>query len=196
MATSTKGANPPAVKSKTIKAGTKLQPADNTIDTKTIALDLGCGPKPRNPFNADQIIGIDIINGDDIKVVDLVTERIPFDDNVFDFVTAFDLLQTIPRLIYNPTRRLPFIELMSEIFRVLKPGGRFLSMTPIYPKNGAFRDPTHVNFITPETFTLYFDRANNWAKGYGFKGGFIVDTQETNGDHHLVTNLRKPDSTE
>jgi SAM-dependent methyltransferase len=159
---------------------------------QTSALDLGCGPAPRNSFNAQVIVGVDLKASDNVLALDLVTDRLPFADHSFDFVTAFDVLQTIPRIIYNPERRMPFIELMNEIFRVLKPGGLFLSVTPIYPNEGAFRDPGHVNFITPETFSLYFDRGNNWAASYGFKGGFLIESQEASGPHHLVSNLRKP----
>lgn len=38
--------------------------------TKT--LDLGCGPNPRNPYNADELYGIDIRSQENlnIKVVD------------------------------------------------------------------------------------------------------------------------------
>jgi len=158
----------------------------------TISLDLGCGPTPKNPFNADEVIGIDLISHPNVTVLDLATDSIPFPDNYFDYVTAYDILQAIPRLIYNPERRLSFIELMNEIYRVLKPEGTFLSYTPAYPKEGVFRDPTHVNYIAPETFTLYFDNANRWGGMYGFKGGFIIETQEWSGPHHLVTSMKKP----
>lgn len=167
----------------------KLYPID---PNQTSALDLGCGTAPRNSFNAQVIVGVDLQSSDNVLALDLVTDSLPFADHSFDFVTAFDVLQTIPRILYNPERRMPFIELMNEIFRVLKPGGLFLSVTPIYPKEGAFRDPGHVNFITPETFSLYFDRGNNWAASYGFKGGFLIESQEASGPHHLVSNLRKP----
>jgi SAM-dependent methyltransferase len=82
---------------------------------------------------------------------------------------------------------------MSEIFRVLKPGGRFLSVTPAYPAGAAFRDPTHVNIITVETFPMYFDLEKCWAKIYGFQGGFEIEKQYwlTN-KIHLASFLRKP----
>jgi SAM-dependent methyltransferase len=182
----------PSAKPKTSKPVTKAVRAPQAISNKISALDIGCGASPRNPFNAEEVIGVDLKAAPGVKAVDLVIQKLPFKDNSFDFVTAFDVLQTIPRLIYNPKRRMPFVELMSEIFRVLKPGGLFLSVTPVYPKDAAFRDPGHVNYITAETFTLYFDAGNNWAAGYGFKGGFNVESQEWSGEHHLVTNLRKP----
>lgn len=123
-----------------------------------------------------------------IKCADLAIDEIPFPDNYFDYVTAHDFLEHIPRVIYvankssmKPERRNPFIELMNEIYRVLKPGGLFLSITPAYPHGVAFRDPTHVNFITEDTFPLYFDDKNRWASIYGFKGAFRVNTQKCEG---------------
>jgi len=158
----------------------------------TNSLDLGCGLKPKNFFNADSVFGIDI--RDDLEVgvhkADLVIESIPFSDNSFDFVTAHDFLEHIPRVIYSPMRRNSFIEVMNEIWRVLKVGGKFLSVTPAYPHAEAFRDPTHVNIITEETFTLYFDNKFCLAKMYGFKGCFEIIDQKWNGPH-LITLMMK-----
>ena len=158
----------------------------------TKSLDLGCGANPKNIFNADSIYGIDVRNDLELNIVkaDLVIEGIPFQDDFFDFVTAHDFLEHIPRLIYAPTRRNSFVELMNEIWRVLKPNGKFLSFTPAYPHAAAFWDPTHVNFITEQTFPLYFDDINIWAGGYGFKGSFKIESQSWQGSH-LISILIK-----
>lgn len=155
-------------------------------------LDLGCGENPRNPFNANQTYGLDIRENleKNIRYADLAVETLPFSENMFDFITAYDFLEHIPRVIYLPERRFPFIQLMNEIDRVLKPGGIFFSNTPFYPVSSAFTDPTHVNVITAETFPLYFDDEHTWAKMYGFKGGFKVKFQAVN-NTHLVTILQK-----
>jgi hypothetical protein len=80
-----------------------------------ISLDLGCGPRPENHFKADIAYGIDVRDDVDSNVVkaDLVIEKIPFDNDYFDFVTARDFIEHIPRLIYAPQRRYPFVELMN-----------------------------------------------------------------------------------
>ncbi len=158
----------------------------------TLTLDLGCGETPKNPFNATQIYGLDI--REDLKknivTADLTLENIPFSDNSFDFITAYDFLEHIPRVIYTPKRRLPFIELMNEVYRTLKHGGVFFSRTPCYPISSTFTDPTHINFITADTFTMYFDNKNQWAKIYGFKGNFKVELQGVH-NTHLITILKK-----
>ena len=159
------------------------------MSTKT--LDLGCGAKPRNPFNADEVYGIDVREDLDnrVKQADLAVEPIPFPDAFFEYVSAYDFIEHIPRIVYAPHRRNAFIELMNEIYRVLKPIGVFLSSTPCYPHPSAFVDPTHVNFITEGTFPLYFDNVNCWARSYGFNGAFRVK-QMKNGSH-LVAQLFK-----
>jgi glycosyltransferase involved in cell wall biosynthesis len=153
-------------------------------------LDMGCGDIPRNPFHADEIFGVDVRDNleGNVKCADLAIDRIPFADDYFDYVTAHDFLEHIPRVLYKacessgrPVRWNAFVELMNEVYRVLKPGGLFLSVTPAYPHGVAFRDPTHVNFITDETFPLYFDDENRWASIYGFSGAFRVSIHKCEG---------------
>lgn len=158
--------------------------------TKT--LDLGSGASPQNPYRATEIFGVDIQSdlGPGILAADLATSPIPFESDFFDYVTAFQFIEHVPRVIYNPTRRNSFVELMNEIYRVLKVDGVFLSVTPAYPHTAAFQDPTHVNIITEETFPFYFDDTHRWAKIYGFEGHFKVLRQEWAGAN-LVTQLQK-----
>lgn len=142
-------------------------------------LDLGCGSKPRNPYRQDEMWGIDISQKvlqleNNIKLLDLSVEKIPFDDNFFDSVSAYDFLEHIPRVLSSKNEeriRFPFIELMNEIWRVLKHGGLLYAVTPAYPRQEAFMDPTHVNIITEKTHT-YFSEPNLMAKMYGFNGRF------------------------
>jgi SAM-dependent methyltransferase len=161
----------------------------------TNTLDLGCANRPRNPYNCDVVYGIDIFEdlSKNIKKADLVVDKIPFESNFFEFVTAFDLIEHIPRLIYTPERRLPFIELMNEIYRVLKMDGFFYSVTPAFPSGAAFIDPTHVNFISEGTLSYYFcDTQSNppWGALYGFNGAFTLVDQDWEGPH-LRTLMKK-----
>jgi SAM-dependent methyltransferase len=155
--------------------------------TKT--LDLGCGSLPRNPFQADELFGVDVRDDleSHVKRADLAIEPIPYEDESFEYVTAFDFIEHIPRIVYAPTRRNAFVEFMNEVYRVLKPGGLFFSQTPIYPHAAVFQDPTHVNFITNETFLLYFDDIHRLASMYGFNGAFRIVKHERRGSHlHAV----------
>lgn len=158
----------------------------------TLSLDIGCGNNPKNPFGAKYLHGIDIRENieKNIKYADLTIEKIPYPNEYFDYITSFDFLEHVPRIIYMPERRFPFVELMNEIHRTLKPGGIFLSHTPIYPFSPAFRDPTHVNIISDETFPLYFDDRNQWGKIYGFNGSFKILAQVVK-IPHLISILQK-----
>jgi SAM-dependent methyltransferase len=160
--------------------------------TKT--LDMGCGAIPRNPFNADEMYGVDIVDGlgPHVRKADLAIEPIPYDSDSFEFVTAFDFIEHIPRVVYAPQRRNSFVEFMNEVWRVLKMGGYFLSSTPAYPHPEAFMDPTHVNIITDKTFLAYFDNVNRWAAMYGFNGAFAILQHEMRGSHLFVIMQKVP----
>lgn len=148
-------------------------------------LDLGCGTKPRNPYKQDEIWGIDISqeaikSNSKIKFANLSVEKIPYEDNYFDSVSAYDFLEHVPRLLASNNEaqvRFPFIELMNEIWRVLKPNGVLYASTPAYPCQEAFVDPTHVNIITENTH-IYFTEPLLMARMYGFVGNFKVRRAE------------------
>jgi SAM-dependent methyltransferase len=143
-------------------------------------LDLGCGTKPRNPYHREQLYGVDIRSGltapgvQQILAANLSCQPIPFDDHRFDSVSAYDFLEHVPRTAVdyaNSRTRFPFVELMNEVWRVLKPGGLFYAVTPAYPHEKAFRDPTHVNVIAAKT-QRYFTQPELLGRMYGFEGEF------------------------
>lgn len=167
------------------KADSTSKPKSDAQSAETtITLDLGCGAKPKNPFQANHVCGVDIRTSNtkagEIRCADLAVEPIPWANEEFNYITAFDFLEHIPRIIYAPSRRFAFVELMNEIWRCLKRDGLLLSRTPAYPHPEAFQDPTHVNIITEKTFTHYFS-GPCWAKTYGFKGLFETKSQKWDG---------------
>lgn len=168
----------------------KYSPKNMSLNT-SISLDIGCGTTPRNPFQAYEQWGIDIREdlANLVKSVDLNINPIPFNDETFNYITAFDFIEHVPRVIYAPNCRFPFIQLMNEVWRTLKMDGIFFSHTPAYPFRSAFSDPTHVNYITEETFQ-YFNNESRLAAMYGFYGAFkILEQYRT--DSHLISVLRK-----
>jgi SAM-dependent methyltransferase len=142
-------------------------------------LDIGCGYDPQNPYDAEELFGIDIYPevtqlGTNFRCANLAIEGIPFPDDYLDSISAFDVIEHIPRQaidFQNKTVKLPFINLMNEIHCCLKLGGLFYASTPVYPSEEVFRDPTHVNFITNKTHQ-YFCGDDCYGKRYGFKGNF------------------------
>jgi SAM-dependent methyltransferase len=143
-------------------------------------LDIGCGGKARNPYKRDRLYGLDILEAvqqpsvDEYACANLAVERMPFGDNFFDSVSAYDFLEHVPRSLYLPEQkkmRFPFVELMNEIWRVLKHDGLLYASTPCYPSPEIFVDPTHVNYVTEKSH-IYFTRPDLLGVSYGFTGCF------------------------
>ena len=181
---------------KTAKGG--LQAVhDNFIFTNnenTLAVDLGCGYKPLNRFGATKSYGVDLYedNNNNVLKCHLGFESLPFDSNSVDYLTAYDLLEHIPRYSDNDNcKNSPFIFLMNECYRVLKKDGLFLSLTPIYPYMEAFSDPTHNNIMTSQTFEYYFsNKKYDIASHYGITANFEIKYQGLLAPH-LVAVLKK-----
>ncbi|NNU43091.1 methyltransferase domain-containing protein [Ramlibacter montanisoli] len=144
-------------------------------------LDLGCGETPRNPYGRDQLCGVDIVvpaqaGACEIRRANLAIEPIPYEDASFDSVSAYDFFEHVPRVLLTAdgrSTRFPFIELMNEVWRVLKPGGLLYASMPCYPSEQAFQDPTHVNFLTISSHE-YFTQPALAARMYGFVGRFAT----------------------
>ena len=103
---------------------------------------MGCGKCKREGsigFDCQALEGVDVV-GD-------ANERLPFDDNYADHIYAYDFLEHI-----NNDKR---IHIMSEIWRILKPGGILESFTPSTDGRGAFQDPTHYSFWNINSFLYY-----------------------------------------
>ncbi len=143
-------------------------------------LDIGCGGNPRNPYFCDELFGLDqsnIIANPQIRTCQIGLESFPFPSDYFDSVSAYDFLEHIPRQAIDYSSKkihFPFVELMQEVWRVLKPDGKFFALTPVYPSNEAFQDPTHVNIITADTHTYFCGPAGAqlYCSHYGFTGRF------------------------
>lgn len=68
---------------------------------------------------------------------------------------------------------------MEEVYRICKSGGEVHVAVPYYTSRGAFRDPTHVRYITEDTFQ-YFEQPTD----YGIRTDFRIET--------ITYDVRKP----
>lgn len=88
-------------------------------------LDIGCGQKPyQKLFNCREYVGIEIDTPENRlnKKADVFYKngRIPFEDGTFDSVVISQVFEHV----FDPK------QMLSEIFRLLKPGGRLLMTVP------------------------------------------------------------------
>lgn len=149
-----------------------------------IHVDMGCGSNPRNPFGAEELIGVDILP--DISVHSfqnfkylqvLPGEEFPIQDESVDSISGFDFIEHLPRGSSVETNL--FISFMNESSRILKRGGILLLVTPAFPSPAAFQDPTHVNFISVNTVDYFIGNQPEATKlGYGFNGSFTLVSQQ------------------
>lgn len=119
-----------------------------------IRLDIGCGKNKQPGF-----VGIDYRAWPGVDVVhDLESLPWPLPDECATTAIASHVLEHI-----NPHNGV-FINVMNEIWRVMKPEGQFAFVVPYAGSHGFFQDPTHVNPINESTM-LYFDPDPEGAQG-------------------------------
>ena len=82
-------------------------------------------------------------------VWDLTKRPLPFPDDTFDEIHAYDVLEHLGQ--QGDWRS--FFEEWSEWYRILKPGGVLCGISPKWDSPWAWGDPGHTRIISPECFT-------------------------------------------
>jgi SAM-dependent methyltransferase len=157
-------------------------------------LNLGAGPSGQGDKRVDIVPYPGVTD-----ILDVAVESLPYPDNTFDEVEASQLLEHIPNVIYYPapeggklTRRYCRIELMREIHRVLKPGGRLIASVPTAWPEWA-QDPTHTGVPWNREQFSYFcgmwggNKPGDFAHdSYGITFEFKMLRGDYEGAHLLV----------
>lgn len=111
-------------------------------------LDFGCGQKPYADLfvNVKSYIGVDILisgHNHENSVVDVFYDgqQLPFADDTFDVVFSSEVLEHVPNMSSS----------LNEIYRVLKPGGKFIFTMPFLW--GEHEEP--YDFSRRTTFGIY-----------------------------------------
>lgn len=109
-------------------------------------MNLGCGIGKREGFiNVDKCAEV---NPD--VLWDLNNFPYPFEDNSFNEITAYSILEHIDNTI----------KVMEEIHRIAKPGTLIEITVPYWDGYGFASDPTHKSMFTEHTFTFFTGKAD------------------------------------
>ena len=137
---------------------------ENYVHKKSKILDIGSkdenGSLKKYTNNEHEYIGIDMMPGKNVDVVQEDPYLIPFDDNTFDIVTSTSVFEHSSM----------FWVLANEIFRVLKPNGLFYMNAP---SNG----PYHTYPL--DCYRFYPDAGNGiveWGVRSGFKNLIVLES--------------------
>lgn len=155
-----------------------------------VIVDLGCG------FRKAGNIGIDATasNTDADLICLLGFDALPFADGVVDEIVCRDFLEHIPKAVYLESKKrlhYPVMQLMDEIWRVLRPGGVFRSWTPMYPHPEIFQDPTHLSAWTIKSMDYFCGIYPGAKRIYGIQACFEKIEVKEEG-FYLFAELRKP----
>ena len=134
--------------------------ADVKVQTDKVHVELGCGENRRD-MDGYKNIGIDIVDGKCVDIVcNLGFEDIPLSADYADFVQGIDFIEHVPKCVWEEKKRLvPLIQVMNEVWRILKPNGELYLETPF--SHWAYdRDPTHVSQLA-EDWWHYFGADDN-----------------------------------
>lgn len=97
----------------------------------------------------------------------------PWPDSMIEEVRAYD----------GPEHLHSKVRFMNEVHRVLKPGGLLDLFVPTTDGRGAFQDPTHVSYWTPNDLLYYCEEFAEWKRfheAYGITARFRVPGADGN----------------
>lgn len=115
-----------------------------------------------DPAGWDDLVTLDNNPGHGVDVVhDLNVHPLPFGDNEFDEIHAYEVLEHLASL---GDWRFFFAE-FSEYWRILKPGGRFYGTVPSLTSPWLFGDPSHTRVITQDTLVFLSQEQYNTQVG-------------------------------
>jgi SAM-dependent methyltransferase len=99
----------------------------------------------------DHLVTLDMFEAHNPDVVwDLENRPLPFDNDAFDEIHAYDVLEHLGRQGCWQS----FFEEWSEWWRILKPGGVFCGVSPHWSSPWAWMDPGHRRVYGPEIITF------------------------------------------
>ena len=129
-----------------------------------VVVDLGCGPNKR-----DGAFGFDLRHKPGVDVICELERTLPLRTSSVDVMHLSHIVEHMRDLVH----------FMEEVYRVCRPDAVVRVIVPYYTSRGAFRDPTHVRYITEDTFQ-YFEPPTP----YGVRTKFRIE--------QIAYDVRKP----
>jgi SAM-dependent methyltransferase len=131
-----------------------------SIRNKRPSLNLGCGS-----FKIEGAFGLDRVQRGVTNVIaDLGAGTLPFRDESFSTIYAYHVLE-----------HLEIVPMMTELHRILVPGGRIFIRVPHATSFCFWDDPTHVRPFTSRTFDYW---ESGYHQEYGFKINFKIKNRK------------------
>lgn len=154
------------------EGGYRWAPAERgekPFDQLDFHLDLGCGTNPKGRLGIDRfpanpgvklVMDLDMLfpsfeegenDPDQLAQLIPIQGRMPFPDESIESIITHHCLEHIGE---------GFIRLMDECHRVLKPGGIFRIIVPLFPSRTAVEDPDHKRWFMEGSFDVFCVDAN------------------------------------
>lgn len=121
-----------------------------------IFLDLGCGIRKKQGY-----IGIDLAKVKGVDIVCNIDKGLSIKDSCVDGIYSCFFFEHVRDLITA----------FQEVYRVCKNGAIMELIVPYYASINAFKDPTHKQFFTEETFR-YFSQEKWYGSDYNINTNF------------------------
>ena len=135
-----------------------------SLEARPLKLNLGCSDAHVNGFtNVDLCAPADVIA--DLSML------WPWNNSSVEEIKAWDIFEHLASKIFT----------MNEAHRVLKNTGRLDLFIPTTDGRGAFQDPTHVSFWTPNDLFYFCQEFAEWQRfhvAYGITARFRVIEQK------------------
>jgi SAM-dependent methyltransferase len=162
---------------------------------------VGCGSNRLRRINIggktdwSDLVTLDVNDAHKPDIVhDLTVRPLPFEDETFDEIHAYEVLEHLGQ---QGDWRTWFAE-WNEWYRILKPGGVICGTSPWWQSVWAWADPGHTRVLSPEA--LCFLNQPEYTKQVGdtamsdyrtvFKGDFDCVLMQMSGEHQFAFALR------